>query len=1108
MFFNPQFKLIAIQLLFGLLGLVGSVNGQVLGDYRSAGNGNWGSNTTWQRWDGTAWVAAAVAPADNAAITISIRNSHNVTLAATINNGVSKTIIETGGTLTVASGKTLKFGSLVTGNKLTINGTLVNNGTVTFSGTSIINAGGVLENGSTGTLGFSGSALQLDVNGTVRNSSNNVFSATAAVLQFNNGAVYDHILSSSSVIPMATWNTGSTCIVSSLIPISAVVPLNSNQSFYNLTWNTPGFSSNSSATIQLTSIRGNLIINSTGSGTLVVMSLSEVRGNFTTSTSSVTLGFGVNANVGGDIIFANGSVTSTGKISLTLDNALINQTVDVKGLTIENLIINKPNLSVLIASSLKITGSLRIESTNTIVNSNGNIRLLSTNDEGSDDAFVASLPSGSSVTGTVVVEQYMSNEGNIYRYIASPVAGFPVSGLQASVPVTGSFAGASACVGCSSHSASMFYYNTATTAYIAFPKSPQNNTATFAVGRGYSAFVNQNTLPGPATIQWSGVINQGTLSLPVQYSGNPNTSWNLIGNPYPSTINWNNTSGWTSTNVAEAIAVKDNSTGVFQYYPDAGGNETFNVGMIAKGQAFWVRTTGANPVLQINETAKSSETIGTFYRVAQPTEPTDRIMLSLSNGSTSDRTYYKIVNGAVESIDNFDAPKMTNDGIGTLNFSSFMKKSNLTMAINAVDKITCGDTIKLKVNGANGQSLAAGNYTISFSSNGIMNRFSWTLRDTYLKSEISISDAGAYSFAVTSVSASKSANRFQLVVADKAANVALPVDASKQLCGNASNVIKIANTESRVEYAVMVNGKQASGIVKGNGSDVSFLVAASNFIEGNNIVKVVTNAGCRQTYLSDTVVVEKSSYYVPQVKTAVRCKSERVTLTADVPEGHDVRWYSSGDAVTALASGPIFETSVLEKSETYYVSGINAIGCEGDRIPVQAQVLTYDDVLIVPLNSSTLASNYADGNQWYVDNELIVGATQQSIVAEKQGIYSVRVLVGNCLTTDQFEFIPAAITTPGSEEINGSPVDSDASDNIMVYPNPVAQAPLHIDVPESVTEVKLLDAMGAVVEGVIFSESDGIVKKSAIDLGQYAAGIYFVSMKQAGKIITIKVLNR
>jgi hypothetical protein len=50
----------------------------------------------------------------------------------------------------------------------------------------------------------------------------------------------------------------------------------------------------------------------------------------------------------------------------------------------------------------------------------------------------------------------------------------------------------------------------------------------------------------------SNTVNAGTVNLPVTFTSNnctANDGWNLVGNPYPSNIDWN-ASGWTRTAVS------------------------------------------------------------------------------------------------------------------------------------------------------------------------------------------------------------------------------------------------------------------------------------------------------------------------------------------------------------------------------------------------------------------------------------------------------------------------------------------------------------------------------------------------------------------------------
>src|SRR5690606_36312320 len=150
---------------------------------------------------------------------------------------------------------------------------------------------------------------------------------------------------------------------------------------------------------------------------------------------------------------------------------------------------------------------------------------------------------------------------------SAPVSEFTVAEMQLDFPVTGSFTGTSGCAGCTTNQ-SMFLYNGATQAYEDFPAA--SNSETLSAGIGYAAFVRQDVIGPPVTIDWTGPINQGTVSLPVNHNGT-SESWNLVGNPYPSSIDWDN-SGWTKVSIANSVSVRNNNTGMFQTWNGTTGN--------------------------------------------------------------------------------------------------------------------------------------------------------------------------------------------------------------------------------------------------------------------------------------------------------------------------------------------------------------------------------------------------------------------------------------------------------------------------------------------------------------------------------------------------------
>src|SRR5687768_233104 len=55
--------------------------GPSLGDYRSTGSGNWNALATWQKYDGSDWIAATTIPS-TAEEVITILNGHSVTVTS------------------------------------------------------------------------------------------------------------------------------------------------------------------------------------------------------------------------------------------------------------------------------------------------------------------------------------------------------------------------------------------------------------------------------------------------------------------------------------------------------------------------------------------------------------------------------------------------------------------------------------------------------------------------------------------------------------------------------------------------------------------------------------------------------------------------------------------------------------------------------------------------------------------------------------------------------------------------------------------------------------------------------------------------------------------
>lgn len=80
-------------------------------------------------------------------------------------------------------------------------------------------------------------------------------------LAFGDGSIYDHARDGGS-FPLATWNTGSTMIISG---VAGAAPGNRNQNFHNLVFNTPANSGNKDMGFSDITIGGDITVESTGS---------------------------------------------------------------------------------------------------------------------------------------------------------------------------------------------------------------------------------------------------------------------------------------------------------------------------------------------------------------------------------------------------------------------------------------------------------------------------------------------------------------------------------------------------------------------------------------------------------------------------------------------------------------------------------------------------------------------------------------------------------------------------------------------------------------------------------------------------------------------------
>jgi hypothetical protein len=145
------------------------------------------------------------------------------------------------------------------------------------------------------------------------------------------------------------------------------------------------------------------------------------------------------------------------------------------------------------------------------------------------------------------------------------------------------------------------------------------------------------------TYQFAGPMNAGTFSPLVTYAG-INRGNNLVPNPYPSAIDWNASTGWNKTGIANSVYIwPAGGDNYAAYVLGAATNGGSNI--IPAGQAFFVKATGS-PAFSMNDNVrvhggynffKSDATVSDLLRIkAVSNEMADEAVIRFADVATAD----------------------------------------------------------------------------------------------------------------------------------------------------------------------------------------------------------------------------------------------------------------------------------------------------------------------------------------------------------------------------------------------------------------------------------------------------------------------------------------
>ena len=288
------------------------------------------------------------------------------------------------------------------------------------------------------------------------------------------------------------------------------------------------------------------------------------------------------------------------------------------------------NLKVDNSSGVRLDGNTEITSTLTLTT--GSLIVSS------GYSLIANTKSISS--GTIRPEREISGTTG-WRLLASPVAS--TYGDLFNNIFTQGYTGSDSATG----SPSVLYYDeTYSGTDNQRWRQPTNSTNSTTAGRGLFVYVFGSIVgesaysnPLPVTLDVSGDEEEGTAGVfdfGVTYTALADTGWNLVGNPFAATIDWDD-AGWTKTNMDNVIYIWDHTanSGAGAYLTWNGSSGSLGAGLIPPFQGFWVKANASSPFLKVPKTAKTIG--GVFYK--KSSEPDPLIMFLLESDTLGSTTH-------------------------------------------------------------------------------------------------------------------------------------------------------------------------------------------------------------------------------------------------------------------------------------------------------------------------------------------------------------------------------------------------------------------------------------------------------------------------------------
>lgn len=529
----------------------------------------------------------------------------------------------------------------------------------------------------------------------------------------------------------------------------------------------------------------NFTINRTSSGSVTLGSNLTIAGILTLTSGKLIIGSNtltVNGDIAG-ISAANcfsfnesSSLSIGGSGALTASSIYFDQTSTATK-SVNNLTLNRTGANVSLGNALRVSGVLTLS--NGTLTTGSNLTLVSTQ---SVTARIAAITGTGAISGNVTAQRYVPAVARRWRFMSSCVSNATLEDWRNEIFITGAGAGNTAGTLNSNgfdatvnNSPGVYYYNEAVpggsnTGWVGVTNNTSSLTnVPLTVGRGYRVFIrgdrsdlnritDVNLTQNEVLLDLNGTVNTGDIALPVSYTNNGSQvddGWCLVGNPYPCPYDWAAfwNEGSNHTNIDPTIYVYDPEANSYKSY-NATSSGSLTDGIIAQGQSFFVKATGASPSLVFKEQFKSTGNPLYLYKTAANDELRIRLKLDSMN---YDEYILKFMGSASKNHDLYDIVALN----GAVSFSSYSSDS-IYHSLDARAVAINNDTVLFKI------AAPSGTLKLIFTQLPDIPGKYFFLHDLLLDSIQPLSSANTYQFNIqSSVAASYGNKRFRMIIGNQ-----------------------------------------------------------------------------------------------------------------------------------------------------------------------------------------------------------------------------------------------------------------------------------------------------------------------------------------------------